>query len=111
MKSDKIYRLLTAMSSLAILAPITGENKWLTFLCFLGFFSLIKTNYDERMKNNINRANRNGYYAAILSLSGLMVIVNLNMEAEFILQMIQGSIIVCTLVTSISFTYFEKSGK
>lgn len=108
---NKLYQGLTAMSVLAVLAPITGDEKWLTFLCFLAFFGLIKTTYDERMKANIAKANRNGYYTALFCFTGMLLAFNLNFDKELAINMVQVSIVLCTLVTAVSFTYLEKSGK
>ncbi len=106
-----LYRGLTALSVLAVLAPITGDNKWLTFLSFLSFFTLIKTNYDERMRDNLNKANRNGYYTSLLCIAGLLAFLSRNPTIETIVLAVQAMVVVCSIVTAASFVYLEKTGR
>jgi hypothetical protein len=108
---NNFYRGLTALSALAVLAPITGDNKWLSFLSFLSFFALIKTNYDERMRDNLNKVNRNGYYTSLLCIAGLLVFLSSNPAIESIVLAVQAMVVICSIVTAASFVYFEKTGQ
>lgn len=108
---NNLYRGLTALSVLAVLAPVTGDNKWLTFLAFLSFFALIKNNYDERMRDNLNKANRNGYYTSILCIAGLLAFLSRNPAVGSIVLVVQLILVACSIVTAASFVYFEKTGR
>lgn len=108
---NKLYGLLTSLSALAALAPFTGNDQWLSFLAFLSFYSFIKVKTDERMKTNIDRAARNGYVASLACMTGMLLFITTSPATAQIVTAFEITFVVTALVTSVSFTAYDRFGK
>lgn len=108
---NKLYGALTSLAALAALAPVTGNNEWLAFLSFLSFYSFIKVKMDERMKSNIDRAARNGYIAALLCMTGMLIYITTHPATEQMVTAFEITFVITAIVTSVSFTAYDRFGK
>jgi ABC-type iron transport system FetAB permease component len=110
MQLRKTLQLLTLLSLLAVLAPITGDNSWLTFLSFLAFGAFSKVTRDERMKQNSDKAARNGFVAAMIGNVLLIFYIIQKPSTEQLILAIQGITWLMSLTVGISYTIYDRKG-
>lgn len=108
-----LQKMLTSMSVLSVLAvlePITGNPKWSVFLTFLCFLVFTKVTSDERLKNNMNRAARNGFIASILAMTALVMLLAAGTSFDGIILAIQLCLGGMMLTFAVSYTIYDRRG-
>lgn len=110
MQLRKTLQLFTLLAVLAVLAPITGDNSWLTFLSFLAFGAFSKVTKDERMKQNSDKAARNGFIAAIIGNVILAFFIIQKPSTDQLILAIQGITWFMCLTVGISYTLYDRKG-
>lgn len=110
MKTQKLLSYVSVLACLAALAPITGDDNWLSFLSFLSFLAFTRTKTDERLKDNLNRAARNGFIVSMLCWIAFAFVLTGNPDFETLLNVLELALFAITISFVISFTLYDKKG-
>lgn len=110
MKTQKLLSYVSVLACLAVLAPITGDDNWLSFLSFLSFLAFTRVKADERLKNNLDRAARNGFIVSMLCWLVFAFVLSVNPNFDSVINLLQGALFAITISFIISFTLYDKKG-
>lgn len=110
MKTEKLLSYVSVLACLAALAPITGDDNWLSFLSFLSFLAFTRAKTDERLKNNLNRAARNGFIVSMLYWVAFALVLSNKPDFDTLLNMLEVALFAITISFVISFTLYDKKG-
>ena len=110
MKTQKLLSYVSVLACLAALAPITGDDNWLSFLSLLSFLAFTRAKTDERLKNNLNRAARNGFIVSMLCWVAFALVLSNKPDFDTLLNMLEAALFAITIIFVISFTLYDKKG-
>lgn len=108
MKLQRFLPMLSVLAIPAVLAPVTGNNNWLSFLSFLTFLLFSKVKSDERFKINMNKAARNGFVASMLCWAGLAFFLSYTPDIGMLIQFLVYALFLITVIFAISFALYDK---
>ncbi|WDV44212.1 DUF3796 domain-containing protein [Clostridiaceae bacterium M8S5] len=102
--------LLGLLSLLGLVGIIKDEPLWYSWFGWFVWFKYLNHPIDERFKNNINKASRNGFIVAVVGIMTIIFMKGIHIAENIVNGIMAIAFIAMMLIFVVSFLYFEKLG-